>query len=430
MKKILALFLLFSVSNAYAIDLMRLYEMALDSDPQLAAAKSSRDSVGESRPQALAPMLPQISLSASATRTDRETKAFSQTFDSREGNLSLNQALLHFDHWIRLDQSKNSIAGAEAEYNAAELDLMLRVAEAYFNILIAEDTLGFSRAEVRAISRQLDQAKQRFDVGLIAVTDVHEAQAAYDLARANEIIAVNGLDGAWEALREIVAGYDGRSINRLRENIPLSRPNPDSIKTWTDTAMQRNPNIIAANNSTEVARKNIDLQRTGHLPTLDLVAMGNTSESDYRLGNDVDDASIGLQLSLPIYAGGGVSSKTRQARYDFQTAAERLEQTRRQVSREVSDNYRGVVSAISRVNALKSATRSADSALAATKAGFDVGTRTMVEVLNVQRSLYGARRDYSAARYEYILFGLRLKGAAGSLRVEDLRMINSLLKKG
>jgi outer membrane protein len=437
MKKLVVLLLWSCMADLLAADLVQIYEMALESDPQLAAAKSTRDSTGEARPLALAPLLPQLSLSGAATRIDYDphNETFfrgKDTYSTNDTTLTLKQALVRFDRWIQLDQSNYTIEASKAQYESAYLNLMLRVAQAYFNILAAEDNLELTRAEMRAISRQLDQAKQRFDVGLIAVTDVHEVQAAYDQARANEISAINALDGTWEALREIVAGFDGKSINRLRSNIPLSRPNPDNVDTWTETALQRNPDIIASRNTTEVARKTIDLQRSGHLPALDLVAQAATENSDSRFGygSDADMGTIGLQLSVPLYTGGEVSSRTRQARYDFQTSSDKLEQLRRQVKRQVSDAYRGVVSSISRVKALDSATRSAESALAATQAGFDVGTRTMVDVLTVQQNLYRARRDYEAAHYQYIIYGLQLKMSAGTLKVDDLQLINSLLKKG
>lgn len=436
MKKLVALLLWSLTADLFAADLIQIYEMALESDPQLSAAQSSRDSAGETRPQALAKLLPEVSLSAAATRIDYDPHNESilrgkESYGTNDATLSLKQALVRFDRWITLDQSKYVIEGSKAEYDFAYLDLMWRVAQAYFKILAYEDNLDLTRAEMRAISRQLDQAKQRFDVGLIAVTDVHEVQAAYDQARANEIDAVNALDGAWEALREIVAGYEGKTLSQLRDNIPLNPPKPNNIDTWTETALKRNPEIIASINASEVARKTIDLQRSGHLPALDLVAQATNenSYSDYGYGNPADMGTIGLQLSVPIYTGGEVSSRTRQARYDFQTASDKLEQTRRKVKRDVSDAFRGILTSISRVKALGSATRSAESALEATQAGFDVGTRTMVDVLDAQRNLFRARRDFTAAHYEYILNGLKLKMGAGTLKVEDLQLINSLLTK-
>ncbi len=330
---------------------------------------------------------------------------------------------------MNLDKSKYQVAGAGAELTQEELNLMVRVSTAYFQILAAEDNLSFARAELRAIARQLDQAKQRFDVGLIAITDVHEVQAAYDRAKADEIEAINLQDSAWEQLREIVADFGERNIYSLRARIPMTKPNPANLDAWIKMAMESNPGLIAAQNALKASRRDIDIARSGHLPTLDLVAgASRTNTSDTGLGYDTEDSSIGLQLNLPIYAGGGVSASTRKARYDFQTSAEQLEQVSRSVRRNVSDYYRGVLSSISQVRALESSTRSAQSALKATEAGFEVGTRTMVDVLAVQRNLYDAQRNFAKARYEYILNGLKLKQAAGVLSVEDLRAVNGLLQ--
>ncbi|MEO5342813.1 MAG: TolC family outer membrane protein [Gammaproteobacteria bacterium SHHR-1] len=428
MKKLLALILLLPLTGVQGADLMQLYQMALESDPILRGARSSRNAVSESRVQARAALLPSIGLGAEASRTWRSRPNPDETYNSSAVSLNLTQSLLRFDQWIALKKTAYQIDQAEAEYSYQELDLMVRVAQAYFDILSARDNLSFAQAELRAISRQLDQAKQRFDVGLIAITDVHEVQAAYDQAKANEIAAINLLDNSWEGLRVIVAELNDRSIPVLRERIPMSKPSPASIEEWVSTALEQNPQILAAVNAVSSARKDIELQRSGHLPSLELTASVANSETDSRTGFDADSSSIGLQLSLPIYAGGGVSSRTRQARHQFQVSTEELERVRRSVRRNVSDYYRGVLSSISQIQALESATRSAQSALEATQAGFDVGTRTMVDVLSVQRNLYNARRNYAKARYDYILNGLRLKQAAGILRIEDLRLINGLLQ--
>jgi outer membrane protein len=428
MKKCFALILLLPLTSLQGADLMQFYQMALESDPVLRGARSSRDAVTETRVQAKAALLPSLGLGAEVERVSRSRPNPDETYNSSAVNLNLTQALLRFDRWILLDKSKYQISQADAEYSYQELNLMVRLTQAYFNILGARDNLSFAQAELRALSRQLDQAKQRFDVGLIAITDVHEVQAAYDQAKANEIDAINQVDNAWEGLRVIVADLNDNSINGLREKIPLSKPNPANIDEWVSTALEQNPQVMAALDAVSAARKDIELERSGHFPSLDLTANLINSDSGSRTGMDTDSSSIGLQLSLPIYAGGAVSSRTRQAHHQFQASSEELEQVRRSVRRDVSDYYRGVLSSISQIQALESATRSAQSALEATQAGFDVGTRTMVDVLTVQRNLYNARRNYAKARYDYILNGLRLKQAAGILQIDDLRLINSLLQ--
>ncbi len=417
--------------QASAANLMQIYDMAVGSDPQLQAARSSRDSMAENYNISRSQLLPQINVSGDFTRSESERRgSVRETYNTGQAAISLKQALLRFDRWIQLGVAKSNTAGADAQYRAERINLMLRVAEAYFNILGAKDTLHAAKANVTAIGRQLEQARQRFDVGLIAVTDVHQAQAAYDQARAEKISAAAAVDSAWEALWEIVGPFPDHSLAGLRAKIPMRSPKPSSIEQWTQRALMQSPEILAAKKSTDAARENIDLQRSGHLPTLDLVASGSTRDTDANIySSDFDDASIGVELTLPVFSGGATSAQTRQARHDFSTAAEKQEQVRRAVRREVRDAYRGVDASISKVKALEAATRSAASSLKATRAGFDVGTRTLVDVLDEQRNLLQAERDLALERYNYLLNGLRLKKAAGILSVDDLQMVNALLTR-
>ncbi len=434
---LLALLILPGLAPVYALDLIQIYDLGLQNDPQLQVMRAERDAVRESRPQALAQLRPAISVGGDVTRTYSQVKSSSSTTystysaggstsDKTVISLNLNQPLYRRDYWIQLQQSDNQIAQAEANYEAERQNLIMRVAQAYFDVLAAQDTLGFAHAEKKAIRRQLEQAQQRFDVGLIAITSVHEAQAAYDKARADEIQAENELDDAWEALHEII-GDSEKVLARLTAELPLSMPVPDSIDQWSERALQQNPKLVALRSATIVARQNIELQRAGHYPTLALVGSHSLSRSNAERATDSDTSSIGLQLNVPLYLGGGVTSRTRQARFDFEKAQQNLDRERRAVKRQVRDAYRGVVSSISRVKALKATTVSAKSALEATEAGFEVGTRTMVDVLTEQRNLYRARRDYSYVRYDYILNGLRLKQAAGSLSRTDLEKITPWL---
>ncbi len=442
MKKLstlLSLLLLSGFLPAYALDLVQTYELGLQNDPQLQVMRAERDSVRESRPQALAQLRPTLSVSGDANRTYSKVKPSTSGMayttystgksisDKTVFSLNLNQPLYRKDYWIQLQQSDNQIAQAEANYETERQSLIMRIAQAYFDVLSAQDTLGFSHAEKKAILRQLEQAQQQFDVGLIAITSVHEAQAAYDKARADEIQAENELDDAWEALHEIIGDSEKR-LARLTADLPLSRPVPDSIDQWSEIALQQNPKLVALRSATAVARQNIELQRAGHYPTLAIVGSHTISRSSAARASDSDTSSIGLQLNVPLYLGGGTTSRTRQARFDFEKAQQNLDRERRAVKRQVRDAYRGVVSSISRVEALKATTISAKSALEATEAGQEVGTRTMVDVLTEQRNLYRARRDYSFVRYDYILNGLRLKQAAGSLSRADLENITPWLE--
>jgi len=414
-----------------AQDLLVVYDLALQNDPKLREAKQRRESVRERKAQAKALLLPNLGLSGSADLIDKDNKGRAdESYNQNKLSLSLQQPLYHRDYWIQLRQADNAIAQAEAEYAAAELDLMLRTANAYFDVLGAQDDLKFRVAEREATGRQLEQAQQRFEVGLIAITDVHEAQAAHDGARANEIQAQTQLDNAWEALREII-GDSSEPLARLGESITLTPPDPQDIDKWAEMALKQNYAVVAAIESVEALKKDIQVKHSGHYPTLDLVGSHSIfrSSSGSATSADSDTSSIGLQLNLPLYAGGSVTSQTREARFDYLAAQEVLDQQRRAVNRQVRDAYRGVVSSISRVKALKASTISAESALKSTQAGFDVGTRTMVDVLNVQRNLFQARANYARSRYDYILNALRLRQAASLLGRDDLVRINAWLEE-
>lgn len=407
--------------------LVEIYDLAFEHDPQLKVVRARLDSTRESRPQAVAQLLPTLSASGKLNRTHNNTSAGDDTYDRSELGLNLSQPIYRRDYWIQLEQADRQIAQAEAEYAAAEQELMVRSSQAYFDVLSAQDTLEFARAEMAAIGRQLDQATQRFEVGLIAITAVHEAQAAFDIARADEIQAANEVDNAWEALHEII-GANANQLAPLTSSPPLNPPEPMDIVQWSEAALQENLTLIALRNATEVAKQNIALQDSGHYASLDLVGTHTVARTGASGASDSDGSSIGVQLSVPIYSGGGVTSRTRQAQFDYKAAQEELDRQNRAINRQVRDAYRGVVSSISRVQALEASTRSAQSALEATEAGFEVGTRTMVDVLAEQRNLYRTRRDYSRVRYDYIMNGLRLKFAAGSIDREDLATVTGWLK--
>ncbi|MEW7979348.1 MAG: TolC family outer membrane protein [Candidatus Sedimenticola endophacoides] len=414
-----------------AQDLAEVYALAQSNDARIQVARSTRDAALEAKPQAQALLRPTVSLSADASLVRRDVRRSSSatgtsTYDTQNLSLSLSQPLYQRSYWTQLEQADLQVAQAEASYASEEQSLIVRVAEAYFGVLSAQERLAFAQAENAAIARQLEQSKQRFEVGLIAITAVHEAQAAYDQSRADLIQAENDIDNAREALREIVGDGVGE-LDRVRETLPLDTPQPQDIDQWSDSAQQTNLALQAAVYSADIARKNVDLQRAGHYPTLDLVGSHALARSDSASGTDADTTSIGLQLRLPLYSGGAVSSKVRQAVLELEAAQGSLDQERRSVNRQVRDAYRGVLSSISTVEALKASTVSAQSALEATEAGFEVGTRTMVDVLTAQRDLYRAKSNYSSVRFNYILSGLRLKQAVGTLSAEDLDRINEWL---
>lgn len=431
LRSFLIMILLGYGSTALGSDLLQVYQQALDNDPQLRAASAAYQAALTQKPQARALLLPNANFNADTSRNSFESSTTSKnTYNSHGYSISLQQPVFRYNYWIQLQQSDYSIQKAEADFSAAQQDLILRAAEQYFGVLAAVDNLEFARAEKTAISRQLEQAQKRFDVGLIAITDVHEAQSAYDLSVANEIAADNQLATAHEALTEIT-GKPNPVLASLGKEMPLIEPQPSNMQDWTETALKQNLQLQSAIKGTEIARENIRLQRSGHLPTLDLVA-GYNDASKANLGggiaNDSTNSSISLELSIPIYQGGLVTQKTREAVYLHNQSLDILEQQRRSILRQARDAYRGVISGISRVKALLAATVSTESALETTQAGFEVGTRTIVDVLAAQRDVFRAKRDYAQARYDYILNSLRLKQAAGTLQPEDIQYANQWLR--
>ena len=326
----------------------------------------------------------------------------------------------------RLNQSESQVAAAEAGYLADEQGLVLRVAEAYFDAVAAADALEFAVAEKRAISRQLEQAQKRFEVGLSAITDVQEAQARYDLTVAEEIEANRTLRTAQEALREITGVYPS-NLPGLKADMPLTPPAPAKANAWVENALNGNLELAEAILNVDIAQGEIRAQEGGRLPTLGLQAGAGYSDQGGAFGSETESASIGLLLDIPLYTGGRTSSLIRESksRYIQQTAL--AEQTRRAVERQARDAYDGVLAGISRVKALGQAVKSSQTALEASEAGYRVGTRTSVDVLDAQRELYAARRDYARARYDYLINLLRLKQSTGQLLVDDLAEIDRLL---
>ncbi|QSA99481.1 TolC family outer membrane protein [Methylomonas sp. EFPC1] len=433
MIKLLCTFLvaLIPVKPAFSQDLLETYQLAKANDPEFKSSDINKLATAEIKSQSIAQMLPNLSFSANSSRNRLESTSFLGTtlqhyWDSKLG-INLKQPVFHWDHWVQLDQADNKIAQAEAQFQAKQQSLIRRTAEAYFNILAAQDNLEFANSEKKAIEKQLEQAKQRFDVGIIAITDVYEAQAGYDRALASEIEAQNLLDNSKEALREII-GENAADLNSLQAQIPLSPPAPEDLASWSNTAENNNFSIVAQINQAEYVRKNIELQQSKHLPTLDIVAQYSEMDTGNRYGLRGDNESFGLQLNLPLYEGGGTSSRSRQAAYEYEAAKEDLTKVKRSINRGVKDAFRGVVSSISRVKALDATSKSAEMAVEAAEAGFEVGTRTMVDVLTEQRNLYKAKSDYARSRYDYLINGIKLKEAAGSLNEQDLEQINQYLQ--
>jgi outer membrane protein len=421
-------------ANCMAADLLSVYKLAEKNDPTYLQEASTLKATLEARPQAMSQLLPTVRFSADTTRFDQDISSASTfgsagnvNFNSRGYSLNITQPIFRRDRFIALDQADSEIKQAEAELGSALQDLIIRTAESYFDVLAAKDNLEFAQAEVKSLSRQLEQANQRFEVGLSAITDVQEAQAGYDLAVAQEILARNTIDNAQEAMREITGDYV-TDFQALGNDMSLVRPEPEAIESWTELSLEQNLVMVAARQAAETARDEIKRQSAGHYPTLDLVGSHGYDSNGGRFGSTKTHASsIGLELNIPIYSGGLVSSQTREAHQNYNVAMHALEQARRSAQRLTRQAYLGVISGISQVNALKQAVVSSESALEATEAGFEVGTRTAVDVVASQRTTSEARRNYSQAKYDYILDTLRLKQAAGTLSTEDLVLINDWL---
>ena len=422
-------------SVIHAEDLLDVYGLAYQSDPVLKQVISQRHSVGEGSVQAFARFLPVISASADASgnNNDKPKTRDSDTSYNRHGySLDLNQSLFDNRNYVNYKISNLEISKADAFLNAAQQDLIIRSADAYFRTLAAVDKVGFTKAERKAISRQLDQAKRRYEVGIIAITDVHEAQAGFDNANAQVISAENELLITKEVLRELTGQYIN-IVSALAEKIPLSPPTPEKITHWVDQALSGNYTLLAAKEDTLVKKENINLQRSGHYPTLGLTASYGYSKDNlsrsFESSSQSKDSSIGVNISIPIYEGNSVVSKTRQAQYDFQQSQEAYTEVLNSTEKNARSNYLNVLSEVSRVKALKQAVISNESALKATEAGFEVGTRTIVDVLNVQRDLYRAKQEHSNSRYIYILNILKLKQASGELARVDIETVNKWLVK-
>jgi outer membrane protein len=417
---------------ARGADLLDVFEQAKQSDPQYKSAQAAHEAALEVVPQSRAVLFPDIRSQGSIERVQQNPRSDDPTFYStnRIYSLILTQPLYQRELFVQLKQADGRAAQADAQLAAAYQDLMLRVATAYFQVLGALDNLEFVQADKAAIARTLEQAKQRFEVGLSAITDVQEAQARYDLAVSAEIEANTLLADAREGLRELT-GVLYEELDVLRYEIPLLSPDPDSPSKWVDTALEQNLQVLAAQAGTEVARQEIEVQRSGHYPSLKFNAAYDYLDNNFGgvVPLERNDASIGLQFDIPLYQGGLVNSQTRQARDRFQQAQEDYEQVRRSTERQARNSYQGVISGIAQVKALHQAVISNETATKAAQAGFDVGTRTIVDVLDQQRDLLAAMRDYARSRYDYLLEGLSLKQAAGTLAVDDLQGINNMLVK-
>jgi outer membrane protein len=434
-----ALVLLLLPLNAAAQDLVEVYREAQGYDAVFAAARHSLEAGRERLPQGRALLLPTLNLSGQASRTrtevDSRDPAISPSFtrypESGSYTLTFTQPLFRRQNWIQYEQAGYQVRQAEAVFAQAQQDLIVRVAQAYFDVLAAQDTLMLVRAQREAISEQLAQAKRNFEVGTATITDTHEAQARYDLNGAQEIAAQNDLESKRRAL-QLLTGKETGEVKPLRPDIRLTPPNPNDMQTWVDLAEKQSYQVQIAEAGAEVASLEAKRNTAAHLPTLDLFAThgqtGASATSESLVGRDTTQTVIGLQLAMPLYQGGALTSRDRESAALALRSREELENARRNAALSARQNYLAVINGIAQVGALEQALVSSQSALDSNRLGYEVGVRINIDVLNAQQQLFLTRRDLALARYNTITNTLRLKAVAGSLREEDLVGVNRALQ--
>ena len=421
-------------------DLVSVYHEAVDNNADLAAARADYDARKEVVPQARAGLLPNLSGGAesSSVRTSIDQPSMTTTRSAVVYQATLAQPIFRADRWFQLKAAESVNEQAALQLSATEQNLILQTAESYFSVLRAQDTLASTKAEEAAFKRQLDQSRERFDVGLSDKTDVLQSQASYDTARANRIAAQRQVEDAFEALITLT-NRQYHSIEGMRHSLPILPPTPNNAKAWVDTAAQQNLNLLASNFAVEAAEETLKQRKAGHAPTLDAVAQYKTGDNDgfglsnpnalqQRYSGDVSQRSIGLQLNIPIYSGGLTSSQVRESYSRLNQTEQQREALRRQVVENTRNLHRAVNTDVEQVQARKQSIISNQSALEATEIGYQVGTRNIVDVLDAQRQLYSSVRNYNDTRYDYILDNLRLKQAAGTLNPGDLEALSRYLK--
>ncbi len=422
--------------SAQAADLIQVYQQALANDAQYASARAALAAGMEQVPQGLSGLLPQVSASGSNTRNNQETLQSVQGqpvtspnlgFHSNTYNLTLSQPLFRWANWQQYQQSKLAQAAAEAQFAQVQQDLITRVAQAYFDVLTAQDNLGATRAQKAATTEQLASAKRNFEVGTQTITDTHEAQAAYDLVVAQEFAAINDLDNKRAALQTIIGDLPS-GLAPMRVGVAINAPEPAAVDPWIKSAEEQNYGVVNAQLSLESAKRDIARNRAGHYPTVDLIAnAGHTYSTGGVVGGN--NNAVGVQWSIPIFSGFAVTSKVRESIALEDKARSDLETARRNASQGARQAYLGVNSGLAQVKALEAAEVSSKSALESNELGYQVGVRINIDVLNAQKQLFSTQKDLSKARYDTIMNGLRLKSAAGTLKEADLIPVNALLDR-
>ncbi|RRV09451.1 channel protein TolC [Pseudomonas sp. v388] len=420
--------------------LVSVYQQAVDNNADLAAARADYQARKEGVPQARSGLLPNLSAGAQTNNTRVSIDQPRATI-SRSGTVyqaTLSQPIFRADRWFQLQAAEAVNEQAALELSATEQNLILQSAQSYFAVLRAQDNLASTKAEEAAFRRQLDQANERFNVGLSDKTDVLQAQASHDTSRANRIIAQRQVDDAFQALVTLT-NREYNSIEGIVHTLPVLAPTPNDAKAWVDTAARQNLNLLASNYAVDAAQETVRQRKAGHAPTVDAVATyqrGDNDAMDFSNPNytgqnysgDVEQRTIGVQLNIPLYSGGLTSSQVREAYARLNQSEQRRESLRRQVVEDTRNLHRAVNTDVEQVQARKQSIISNQSALEATEIGYQVGTRNIVDVLDAQRQLYASVRDYNNTRYDYIIDNLRLKQAAGTLNPGDLQDLARYLK--
>ena len=436
-KSFLALFISFNISSESLLDI---YNEALENDPTYKAAEYSYLADKELKVQGRAALLPSITLSGSTNWNEYyQNKELQQQYNSFSSSARVTQPLFRLDTWFKYRQSKSLTDAAEADFAFEQQNLLVRTAELYFGVLRAIDNLNAAISEEKAIKKQLDQAKQRFEVGLSAITGVQEAQLAFDLSKASRIRTEGSLYSARESLNALI-GREIFSLNELGDSLLIDLPTPSSKQKWVELALENNYQLKAAYLRKKAAKSSARSVASNHLPKIDIVGSQSESETNQfnYVGFNIDGQGIpvpsvtgrrnySIQLSMPLFQGGAVNSRRKQAYSQYERANENTLFTERRIIQEVRSQFSNVLTLVANVNAQKQAVVSATSALEATQVGYRVGTRNVVDLLQAEKNLYSAEKNLANAKYDYILANLRLGLASGTITPADIVKINNLL---
>ena len=419
-------------AGAGAADLEQVYRDALSYDAALAGARASLEAGREKLPQGRAGLLPSVNLTGNSNwnEADYRTTGRSQGYNSNGWQVQLTQPLFRWQNWVQYKQGEMQVALSEAQYQLARQDLTLRAAQGYFDVLVAQDVLAAATALHEANTQQLALARKSFEVGTVTITDVHEAQSRADLSSAQTIAAESDLAVKRHALL-VLTGKEPDALKGLRKGVALSRPEPADIQSWVASAETGNYAVQAAQIGREISDREVERNRAGHLPTVDLVAShGNTTSANAFAGfakTDLDTTVVGVQLALPLFQGGVVNSRVREAAALRDKARFDLDNARRTAAQNARQAYLGVSSGLAQVKAFEAAQVSSRSALDANKLGYEVGVRINIDVLNAQSQLFDTLQKLAKARYDTLMAQLKLKAAAGTLGDDDIKAINALL---